>query len=133
MTTRSRLIAGTISLCAVLMACEQGASPEDQVAPENAEQHADENATAAEMDELEAQRPLNMTVPMGPPMDPSSRSDLQADYSKPKTMPDLFKESEKKKSEGRTKGGGKLITEEGGEDYFDSVKGAEVKIEVKMK
>lgn len=133
MTTRLRVIVGTLSLCAVLMACERAPSSGDQAASENSEETANDNASASEMDVLEEQRPLNMTLPMGPPMDPSSRSDLQADYSKGNTMPDLFKESEKKKSESRTKVGGKLITEEGAEDYFDSVKGAEVKIEVKMK
>ena len=116
----------------VLVACERAPSPEDQAAPLNPNERLSDNATAEEMEKLEKQRPLNMALPTEAPMDPRSHSDLQADYTKRKSLPDLFKESEKQ-SEGRTKIGGKLITEEGGEDYLDSVKGAEVKIEVKMK
>lgn len=131
-TVRTQLATLLVAMFA-LSACERQADTQETSnhSPSSSEV-SESNQTVDEMETLPQQRPLNMTLPSEPPMEPGSHSELQADYSEKQRMPDLFKESDKKKSESRTKVGGKLITEEGGEDYFDSVKGAEVRIEMKM-
>lgn len=118
---------------ALLVACDRQSGEAESNIEASSEQAVEAYPPAQQMDELPEQRPLNMNLPMGPPMDPSSRSDLQADYNKPNSMPDMFKESAKKGSESRTKVGGKLITDPENPDYLDSVRGAELSIEVKMK